>query len=300
LKLFNIATERSVYGVYRLLILDGFSSHIEYDFVDYARRNFIVLFGLPPHTTHFLQPLDVVCFQPLKHYHAEAIDAAVRTGDTTFSKTEFLAAFETFRKQAFKRDTILSAFRKTGIVPFDPSKVLTPLQNRVDAEYKALGIEGYNTMLEEMEPEDEEDGPVTPTGVKELHQFGTEILEELPDALKLSPTLALRIRKYIKGATIRIEFGAQTEEDLQHTQAAEAARAARNKTTQRRVLGGGIISVKEARTRIKDRAEDEAATEAKRAEKRQKRAKKQSDDTTATASTRGRQNQHQFEQIIEF
>jgi hypothetical protein len=69
---------------------------------------------------------------------------------------------------------------------------------------------------------------------------------------------------------------------------------------QRRVLKGKIISVKEARSRIKDRGEDEAATEAKRAEKRQKRAQKQSDDTTATASARSRQNQHQFEQIIKF
>jgi hypothetical protein len=37
---------------------------------------------------------------------------------------------------------------------------------------------------------------------------------------------------------------------------------------QRRVIGGGIISVAEARTRIKDRADEETATEAKRAEKR--------------------------------
>jgi hypothetical protein len=33
-------------------------------------------------------------------------------------------------------------------------------------------------------------------------------------------------------------------------------------------MGGGIISVAEARTRIKDRADEETATEAKRAEKR--------------------------------
>jgi hypothetical protein len=69
----------------------------------------------------------VVCFQPLKHYHAEAINIAVRIEDTTFLKTEFLAAFEAFRKQAFKHSTILSAFRKTDIIPHDPSKVLDPL-----------------------------------------------------------------------------------------------------------------------------------------------------------------------------
>jgi hypothetical protein len=35
-------------------------------------------------------------------------------------------------------------------------------------------------MLEEMEPENEEDEPITPTGVRELQKFGMEILEELP------------------------------------------------------------------------------------------------------------------------
>jgi DDE superfamily endonuclease len=54
LKHFERVTNKEVRGVYRLLILNSFSSHIEYDFVDYARRNFIVLFGLSSHTTHFL------------------------------------------------------------------------------------------------------------------------------------------------------------------------------------------------------------------------------------------------------
>jgi hypothetical protein len=87
---------------------------------------------------------------------------------------------------------------------------------------------------------------------------------------------------------------------LHHTQAAEAARAARKKTTQKRVLRGGIISIKDARMRIKDRADQEAETEAKRTAKRQKRTEKASDDTTATASMRSKQNTRSIEQIIEF
>jgi hypothetical protein len=42
---------------------------------------------------------------------------------------------------------------------------------------------------------------------------------------------------------------------------------------QRRVMEAGIISVSEAQTCIKDRADEEAATEARRAEKRQKHLK---------------------------
>jgi DDE superfamily endonuclease len=114
-------------GIFRLLILDGFASYLAYDFVEFALHNRIILFTLPAHTTHFLQPLDVVCFQLLKHYYSEAIDTAVRHRYTDFSKTEFLAAFEDFRKQVFKESTILSAFRKIGIIPHNPLRVITPL-----------------------------------------------------------------------------------------------------------------------------------------------------------------------------
>jgi hypothetical protein len=83
-------------------------------------------------------------------------------------------------------------------------------------------------------------------------------------------------------------------------QAAEAARASRKKTTQRRVMGGGIISVAEPRTRIKDRADEETATEARRAEKRQKRSKQGTDNSAAVASEHSKQNSRLHEQLSSF
>lgn len=78
----------------------------------------------------------MVCFQPLKHYHVEAIDAAVRSGDAEFSKVEFLARITTIRKQAFKKNTILSSFRKTGLIPYNPSVGLNKLQE-VGRDFRA-------------------------------------------------------------------------------------------------------------------------------------------------------------------
>ena len=63
-------------GAYRLLLFDGYESHGTREFLEYCEKKKIIPFCLPPHTTHLLQPLDVVLFQPYKHYHAEAIDAA--------------------------------------------------------------------------------------------------------------------------------------------------------------------------------------------------------------------------------
>ena len=70
---------------------------------------------MPPNLTHILQPLDVVVFQHLKHYHAKELDIMVRDGLTKVTKLEFLSCIGRVRLQAFKQSTILSAFRKTGI-----------------------------------------------------------------------------------------------------------------------------------------------------------------------------------------
>ena len=51
-----------------LLLLDGHSSHIEPQSIQFAKENRIVIFCLPPHTTHECQPLDVDLFGPLKRH----------------------------------------------------------------------------------------------------------------------------------------------------------------------------------------------------------------------------------------
>jgi hypothetical protein len=88
---------------------------------------------MPLHLTHLLQPLDVVVFQPLKHYHAKALDVLVRDGVTNISKLEFLLIIQHIRKQAFKPSTILSAFKKTSILPFNLQLVIEALVERQPA-----------------------------------------------------------------------------------------------------------------------------------------------------------------------
>lgn len=77
-------------GLYRLLILDGHGSHHTIQFLQFCDDHKIIPFAMPPHLTHLLQPLDVVIFQPYKHYHAKELDIMVRDGVTNFTKLEFL------------------------------------------------------------------------------------------------------------------------------------------------------------------------------------------------------------------
>ena len=94
LKHFNKWSAKSQVGMWWMLLLDGRGSHCTYEFLNYCESETvnIIVYCLPSHTTHFLQPLDVVIFQPYKHWHAEAIDEATRTGCEDFNKLEFLKA----------------------------------------------------------------------------------------------------------------------------------------------------------------------------------------------------------------
>ena len=52
---------------HRILLCDGYKSHFTREILEFCEFNNIHVFALPPHTSHILQPLDVVLFQPYKH-----------------------------------------------------------------------------------------------------------------------------------------------------------------------------------------------------------------------------------------
>ncbi|RPA73509.1 DDE-domain-containing protein, partial [Ascobolus immersus RN42] len=124
---FDEETRKVQVGEYRLLLLDGHISHCTVEFVRYCDDNKIIPLCLLPHTTHFLQPLDVMIFQPYKHFHSKAIEEATRLGNPDFDKIEFLANLTSIRQQAMKETTIRSSFRATGLEPFDVDLVLDKL-----------------------------------------------------------------------------------------------------------------------------------------------------------------------------
>ena len=53
-------------GSYVLVLYDGHRSHVTIPLIQWAIQQQIVLFVLPPHCSHILQPLDVSCYGPLE------------------------------------------------------------------------------------------------------------------------------------------------------------------------------------------------------------------------------------------
>ena len=58
---------------YRVLILDGHTSHLSTAVIRFCIASKIILLCLPPHTTHLLQPLDVGIFAPLANTYKSRV-----------------------------------------------------------------------------------------------------------------------------------------------------------------------------------------------------------------------------------
>lgn len=93
---------------FRLLLLDGHSSHANWRFIQYCLENDIIALCSPPHITHRLQPLDVGIFGPLTHHYGKLVDSQVRLGHTGITKADFLELYKQSRDLTMKPDTIQS------------------------------------------------------------------------------------------------------------------------------------------------------------------------------------------------
>lgn len=114
----------SVPGIPPVVIYDGHGSHATLEMRTMAREAGIILFCLPSHCTHHLQPLDVGIFGPLQRAYTKRVDNLTFEG-MKVDKYNLIPLYMEARKEAFKTETIVSAFRKTGISPFNPNVFTT-------------------------------------------------------------------------------------------------------------------------------------------------------------------------------
>lgn len=215
-----------------MLLVDGHSSHVSIEFIDYACGNRIILVCLPSHTTHLLQPLDVGLFRPLQQYYSQLIDERSRNGLSYIDKTEFLRAFHFARQKAYTQKNISSAFKKTGIIPHDPDQVLNQLPQIVDHPSKPPGT-----------PPPSKKGSVavkTPRHSREVD----DILDALFDRVDLSPGVVKHYEKLAKGLKGAIAMN----QLLLHRNEQLLAVAAARKTRTRRMntKDGGLLTLEMA------------------------------------------------------
>ena len=125
-QVFDRFTRSKSYSSYRLLLLDGHGSHVTQEFLEYCDQNKILLCIFPPHSTHTLQPLDVVMFKPLSTAYSKELSNYLHNSQGLLSvkKGDFFPLFWRAWVSSFRKNSIQKSFTATGIWPPDPSPIL--------------------------------------------------------------------------------------------------------------------------------------------------------------------------------
>jgi DDE superfamily endonuclease len=265
-------------------LCDSYGSHITREILEFCEKKQIHLFCLPPHTSHILQPLDVVLFQPFKHYHGKVVDYATRTGCGDFNKLEFLAAIGSIRQQTFKKNSILSSFRECGLVPYRPHVVLAKVwEYEAPSDRRRLETPPILDPWLNLEP-------TTPMTERALQRHA--------DALEIATPSRKEIldQQFKKGALIVAKCSTQLRATLAENTAAERERKARKSRPKRQLQNGGTIYACKAREMTKQR-DEEGGTQLERALTREYRLK---EDLEEMAELREKERKEYEEAIREF
>ena len=104
-----------------ILLVDGHFSHYEPETIRAAAKAGIVMFCLPPHSTHVAQPLDVSFFRPLKVYWSEACHKFMQKNPgRVVTKYQFSPLFAEAWYKAIHPGNLVAGFVKAGVCPFNP------------------------------------------------------------------------------------------------------------------------------------------------------------------------------------
>jgi hypothetical protein len=82
---------------------------------------------MPSHSSHLLQPLDVVYFSPLKTAYRQLIQDLARQSIFHVDKADFLGMYQQACIAIYSERNIASGFRATGLIPYNPERVLSNL-----------------------------------------------------------------------------------------------------------------------------------------------------------------------------
>ena len=163
-----------------ILLMDSHSSHCGDAFKIMCQEYNIIRAPFIPHSTHFIQPLDVKVFNKVKGWHSKCVRRSVRQGESYYNIVSFMWDLPEIREEALDEITIQSGFSTPGLWPYDEKKAIDSMKV-FEADLPPSHLVRSN------DPVNAHD--VTDT-LKGLHEIKT-IFESRPGALSSSPTRRL-------------------------------------------------------------------------------------------------------------
>jgi len=117
-----------------ILFMDGHSSHFSLKGIQFAREKGIILYCLPAHASHIMQPLDVGIFSSLKaSWKSALLRWQWENPGINFTKSDFPGLFKTVWEKSCTKEKAASSFLRAGLFPLDPSAIdMTRLVSSLD------------------------------------------------------------------------------------------------------------------------------------------------------------------------
>jgi hypothetical protein len=200
--LFIPATTSRTTGKYRLLVMDGHGSHLTPQFDQICSENNIIPICMPAHSSNKLQPLDVGCFRSLKDVYGDLVRQKMHLGISHINKLDFLKIFPEARKSAFTAENIQNSFTATGLVLFNPDRVL----GKLDIQLKTPTPPGSRST---------NSAPKTPYTTRRLEKQASATRKLLREHSQSSlPLLEARLDKIIKGHELTLNELVLAKEEI--------------------------------------------------------------------------------------
>ena len=125
-----------------LLLMDGHSSHYCPAMIRMAANEKVILFTLPPHTTHLSQPLDRSCFGPLKTSWRQVCQTyCYKNPGRVVGIYEFSHLFAEAWYNSMTIKNITSGFKVTGVFPVDRFAIKLPEDTKPVFKPEALAVQ---------------------------------------------------------------------------------------------------------------------------------------------------------------
>lgn len=125
--MFELNTKDHTKRIYRLLIFDRYNSYLPPRFDLFYAEYKIALICISPHSSYFLQPLNVSCFLNLKRSYNRQIEQFMRRNIDFINNSNFLISDNQACTETYQLGTICNRFKATELVLYDPIGVLLTL-----------------------------------------------------------------------------------------------------------------------------------------------------------------------------
>jgi DDE superfamily endonuclease len=207
---------------------------------------------MPPHSSHFLQPLDVGCFGPLKTLYGKQIEKMMRMQITHITKDDFFAAFLEAFNASITEKNIQAGFRATGLVPYDPESVISRLDPKLVTPSPPISRSGTpNSWVTK-----------TPQTSYDINQQSITIKNKIAKHQSSSPThMYTVIDAQARGMSKMAHELVLLRAELKDVRAANEVLSKRRKAKKTRLRQGGSLSFQEAEDLVAENEVDKQIKE---------------------------------------